>query len=111
MSRQRLDSAIALAESNANPSDAENDMLLNLYAEQRNLRSAIQTLMEKETVGGPASVSFSHRVLQSAEEIIVVGRGLEVADVVVDAFGQTGRGNGPASTAISQVCRERARCR
>jgi hypothetical protein len=61
--------------------------------------------MEKETVGGPASVSFSHRVLQSAEEIIVVGRGLEVADVVVDAFGPAGRGNGPASTAISQVCR------
>ena len=111
MSRQRLDSAIALAESNANPSDAENDMLLNLYAEQRNLLAAVHTLMEKETAGGPASVSFSHRVLQSAEEIIVVGRGLEVADVVIDAFGPMGRGNGPAKTAISQVGPQRACCR
>lgn len=102
---QRLDSAIALAESNANPSDDDNDKLLKLYLEQRTLRAAIQTLMEKETVGGPATVSFTHRVLQSAEEILVVGRGLEVAHVVVDAFGPAGRGNGVASFAISKVSR------
>jgi hypothetical protein len=101
--RQQLDAAIALAESNAHPSDEDNDRLLSLYSEQRNLRSAIQALMEKETVGGPATISFSHRVLHSAEEILVLGRGVDVADVVLDAFGPAGRGNGPARTAVSQV--------
>ncbi len=101
---QRLESAIAIAESNAEPSNEENDTLLNLYAEQRTLRADLQALTEKETVGGPAAISFSHRVLQSAEEILVLGRGTAVADVVLDAFGPSGRGNGPAKTAISQVC-------
>ncbi len=102
---QRLDTAIALAESQTNPSDEDNDKLLNLYLEQRTLRAAIQALMEKETVGGPATVSFTHRLLQSAEEILVVGRGFEVAHVVVDAFGPAGRGNGVANFAISKVGR------
>lgn len=106
---QRLDAAIALAESNANPSDEDNDRLLALYLEQRTLRASIQCIMEKETVGGPAIVSFSHRVLQSAEEILVLGRGLDVADVVVDAFGPAGRGKGPAKFAISKVKRTQAR--
>ena len=66
-------------------------------------------MMEKETVGGPATVSFSHRVLQSAEEILVLGRGVDVADVVVDAFGPAGRGKGPAKLAISKVKRTQAR--
>jgi 6-phosphogluconolactonase/glucosamine-6-phosphate isomerase/deaminase len=100
---QRLDAAISLAESNAHPSDEDNDRLLNLYSEQRTLRADIQALTEKETVGGPATISFSHRVLQSAEEILVLGKGVAVADVVLDAFGPSGRGNGPAKTAISQV--------
>ena len=74
-----------------------------MYAEQRTLRAAVQALLERETVGGPATVSLSYRVLQAAEEVLVVGRGLDVADVVVDAFGASGRGNGPAKTAIAQV--------
>lgn len=100
---QHLQAAIALAESNTHPSDQDNDALLKLYAEQRTLRAAVQALLERETVGGPATVSLSYRVLQAAEEVLVVGRGLDVADVVVDAFGASGRGNGPAKTAIAQV--------
>ena len=83
--------------------------MLNLYLEQRTLHAAIQSLLDKETVGGPATISLSHRVLQSAEEILVVGRGLHVADVVIDAFGASGRGNGPAKTAIAQVSLARTR--
>ncbi len=100
---QHLDAAIAAAESNMHPSDDDNDRLLNLYSEQRTLRAAIQSLMAKETVGGPAAVSFSHSVLQSAEELLVIGRGSDVADVVLDAFGPSGRGNGASKLAISNV--------
>jgi hypothetical protein len=100
---QRLDAEIALAESNVDPSDQDSDRLLSLYSEQRSLRSRIQALMEKETAGGPASVTFSYRVLLAAEEILVIGRGCEAADVVIDAFGVSGRGDGAAKTTISQV--------